>query len=145
MHILEARDGDTTLPELAAGPVVVMVVAVERGHIEGDAEAGFALIHEEAETLVGFAGFAKSGEHAHGPQPGAVAGGMHPSQIGILARQPHIVTVAVIYNIRGAVDRLHRNLAQGFVGCLALGSRIGPLAPGIVCAVATCRRRWREP
>ena len=67
MHILEARDGDTALPELAAGPVVVVVVAVERGHIEGDAEARFALIHQEAETLVGLRRLAKSGKHAHGP------------------------------------------------------------------------------
>ena len=105
LHILQTGHGHAALAELAPGPVVVVVVAVEGGHIEGDAEAGFTLVQQKAEPLVGLARFAKPGKHPHRPQAGAVAGGMHAPQVGILSRQSDIAPIVAVGNVRRAVHR----------------------------------------
>ncbi len=69
LHVGQRRHGHAARAELALGHRVVVVVAVERRHVEGDRQAGIALPEQCLEARVRLLGRAESGEHAHRPQP----------------------------------------------------------------------------
>ena len=90
LHILERGDGDPAGAELAQGFGGVGVVAHQGGEVEGDGEAGLALAQEVFEASVGLFGGAEPGEHAHGPQPAAVQGGVDAAGVGVFAGQAQV-------------------------------------------------------
>ena len=73
LHVREAADGHPAGAELAFGLGVVGVVAVERGHVVGDREAGLTRVEQLPEPGVRILRAAEPGEHAHRPGPRPVA------------------------------------------------------------------------
>ena len=71
-HVLERVDGHADLADLARGQGVVGIEAELGRQVEGDAQAGLALVEEIAIAGVGFPGGAEAGVLAHGPEPAAV-------------------------------------------------------------------------
>ena len=79
---------DPARPELALGLRVVGVVAVQRRHVVGDRQPGLAGGKQLVEPPVGVLGGAEPREHAHRPEPTAIAGRMDAAGERRLARQP---------------------------------------------------------
>ena len=105
LHVRKGGDGHAALAELAHRGRVVGVVAVQRGHVERDTQAGLALLEQVLEPLVGVLGGAEPGEHAHGPQPAAVAGGVDAAQERVLAGHVGLARLALAVVRRvGALD-----------------------------------------
>ena len=69
VHVALVGDRDADLADLAAGELVVGVVAGLGGQVEGDREAGLALGQVLAVELVGAAGVGVPGVGAHHPRP----------------------------------------------------------------------------
>ncbi len=128
LHVGQGGDGDAALAELADGFRRVRVVAVERGHVERDREARLALFEQVAEARVGFLGRAEPGEHAHGPQLAAVAGGVHAAGVGVAAGQAQVALVVEAGDIGRGVEPLDRDAGHRGEGIVALGeARLRPL------------------
>ena len=119
LHVLQRGDGDAALAELAEGLGGVGVVAVERGHVEGDREAGVALREQVLEAGVGLLGGAEAGEHAHRPELAAVAGGVDAAGEGVLAGVSDGLRV-----VSRAVRALDRAAGGGHEGVWALGCAV---------------------
>jgi len=70
-----------------------VVVAHQRGHIEGDAQASLAVIEQVAEAGVGFLGGPEAGEDADRPRLPSVARRVDAAGERVLAGIPEIVRV----------------------------------------------------
>ena len=142
LHVGEGGDGDAALAELALGGAVVGVVAVEGGHIEGGAEAGLAVLEEVLEAGVGLLGGAVAGEHAHGPEAAAVAGGMDATGVGELAGESDVLKVGGVVEAGGGVDGIHGDIGgsgeEGVADGLG-GSALPPLGLGVANLVHIVR------
>ena len=106
---LQARHGHAALAELAFAFGRVGVVAVQRGQIEGDREAGLAVLQQILEARIGFFGGTEAGEHAHRPQLAAIQRGMHAARERRIARKAEIGVVVEVGDIERRVqagDRL---------------------------------------
>ena len=124
-HVVDRIDGDTDLSDLAHGHGVVGVVADLGGQVEGDGEAGLALVEEVAVALVGLLGGAEAGILAHGPEAPAVHRGLDATGEGILAGEAE---VAVGGRVVGRVDGVEDGLAGGAERLGALGVALDRLA-----------------
>ena len=85
LHVLDRVDGNAHPPDLALGQGIVGVVADLGGQVEGDAQAGLALLEQVAVPAVRLLGIRVSRVLAHGPEPAAVHGGLRASGEGVLA------------------------------------------------------------
>ena len=112
-------------PELAQRPGIVVVVAHQRGHVEGDAEPRLAVGEQLLEAPVGLLGAAEAGEHADRPGSAAVAAGVDAAREGVLARVAEVgaIVEAVVGQVGGAVQPPDRPRGDRHEGA-------GPLLPG---------------
>ena len=104
LHVAQGVDGDAHLPHLAQGLRVVGVVAELGGQVEGDAEAGLALVQQELEALVRLFRRAVAGVLADAPQAAAVHGGLDAAGVGILAGEAHVAHVVHVRHVEGRVQ-----------------------------------------
>ena len=69
-------------------------------------------LQQVLEARVGLLGRAEAGEHAHGPEPAAVAGGVDATREGIAAGQAQVTLVVEVVRrrpgCRARLDRLRR-------------------------------------
>src|SRR5690606_4215851 len=70
--VRESVDGDAHPPDFFTDLRVVRVVPALRGQVEGDREAGSALLEEVAVATVGFLRSTEAGVLAERPQPAAI-------------------------------------------------------------------------
>ena len=124
-HVVDRVDGDADLADLAHGHGVVGVVADLGGEVEGDGEAGLALVKEVTVALVRFFGGAEAGVLAHGPETPAVHRGLDAAGEGVLAGEAE---VAVGGRVLGRVDGVEDGLAGGAERLGALGVALDRLA-----------------
>ena len=82
------RDRHAHLADFAQRHRVVGVVADLRGQIEGDRQAGLALVEQILVARVGLLGEAEAGVLAHRPQPAAVPVGWTPRVKGYSPGKP---------------------------------------------------------
>ena len=115
------RDGHAARPELALGLRVVGVVAVERGHVVGDREAGLAGVEQLAEPRVRVLGAAEAREHAHRPRPRAVARRVDAAGERRLAGH---ADVALEVHVRVPAGALPERVAVVVDGGRAAGARV---------------------
>ena len=87
LHVVERVDRHALAADLAERAHVVGVVAHQRRHVEGGAQARLAVVEQVAEALVGLLGGAEAGELAHRPQPAAVHARVDAAGERILARE----------------------------------------------------------
>ena len=87
LHVGERGDGDADLADLARGHRVVGVVADLGRQVEGDGEAGLALVEEVAVAAVRLLGVAEAGVLAHRPEAAAVHRGLDAARERELARE----------------------------------------------------------
>ena len=128
-HVGQRRYRHSASPEFSLGLDVVGVVAVQGGHVEGHAKTGLPAVQEELESGVGFLGQAKTGEHAHGPQPFPVTCGVDAPQIRVLSRQTHVIQVVGFRQVFRSINRFHRDLGWCFVAGPAQGTGGNLLPP----------------
>jgi hypothetical protein len=83
LYVGDGGDRDALAADLAASPLVIGVVAHQRGHIEGRREAGLPLAKEEVEASVGVLGRAVAGKLAHRPVAAPVHALVGAAQEGI--------------------------------------------------------------
>ena len=131
-HVGQRADGHAALAELAQRLGRVAVVAVERRHVEGDAEAGLALAQQVAEARVGLLGRAEAGEHAHRPQPAAVHGRVDAACVGILAGEADVAQIIAVRDVSRRVKPLHRRGGDGDELVLPLREAVEGLLEGRV-------------
>jgi len=96
LHIVNGGDGDADLADLARRHDVIAVITDLGGQVEGDREAGLALVEQEAVALVGFLGGGVAGVLAHGPEAPAVHGGLDAAREGVLAGEAELLEVAAL-------------------------------------------------
>ena len=118
LHVVERVDRDALAPHLAERARVVRVVAHQRRHVEGRAQAGLAVVEQVAEALVGLLGGPEPGELAHRPQPAAVHARVHAAGERRLAREPDPLLERA--HVLRRVERSDRLTGEG-------GERDGPL------------------
>src|SRR5262249_59586765 len=82
------------------------VVAHLGRQVEGDAEAGLALIEQESVALVRLGGRAEACVLPHRPQPPPVHRGVDPARVRKRARRPQGLASGIDGDVGGAVDRL---------------------------------------
>ena len=128
-YVIDRVDGDAHLADLAHGHGVIGVVADLRRQVEGDGEAGLALLEEVAVALVRLLCGAEAGVLAHGPEAPAVHGGLDAAGEGVLAGEAE---VAVAGGILGGVNGVEDGLAGGAKRLGALGVALDRLAVGSV-------------
>ena len=134
LHVRQAADRHAAGPELALGHRVVMVVAVQGRHVVRDREAGAAGGDQLLEAIVRVLGGAEAGEHAHRPQPAAMAGRMDAAREGRLAGQAEVVDLV-------PADRVAVRRAEPVARAARVGV-IGGVAPGRpACRADRSRRR----
>ena len=124
LHVGQRADRHAALAELAQRLGRVAVVAVERRHVKGHAQAGLALLEQIAEAGVGLLGRAEAGEHAHGPQLAAVQGGMHAARVRILAGEAEIAHVVHAGDVGRRVQPVDGRGGGGDELRLALGEAV---------------------
>ena len=122
LHVREARDGDAARPELALRLGVIRVIAVERRHVVRDGQAGLTGREQLAEAGVRVLRRAEPGEHAHRPQPAAIAGRMDPAREGRLPGEADRVQRIGLGHGPRPVQRLDRHVADR--------REVAPFAPG---------------
>ena len=133
LHVGQRADGHAARAELTFRLGIVRVVAVQRGHVVGDREAGLAGAQELVEALVGVLGRAEAGEHAHRPQARPVAGGVDAARERRLARVADVAqrievrpgAVARPQAVAEVVDR--RRTAAASAGALQVERRVKPV------------------
>ena len=103
---------------------MVGVVAHEGGHVEGRRQAGPAGAEQVLEPRVRVLGGAEAGEHAHGPEPGAVHRCVDATGVGVRAG---VGPVAV-----DALDGHAGHRLEGDVAAAARRWRCPPVAPGVL-------------
>ena len=113
LHVVHGGDGDADLADFAVGDGVVGVVADLRGEVEGDGEAGLTVLQQIAIALVGLFGAGEAGILAHGPEAGAIHGGLDAAGEGVFAGEAELVHVVGVF-VFG--ERQARKLEAG--GCL---------------------------
>ena len=87
-HVGQGVDGHPDLADLAGGHRVVGVVAHLGRQVEGDAEAGLAVLQQVAEAGVGLGGRPEAGVLAHRPGPAAVHGRVDAAGERVAPRLP---------------------------------------------------------
>ncbi len=85
LHVLQRRDGDPDLADLAVGGRRVGIVAHLRGQVEGHREPRLPLVEEESIALVGLGRRAESRVLPHGPEPRAIHARVDAARVGELA------------------------------------------------------------
>ncbi len=93
LHVVDGGDGDADLADFAVGDGVVGIVADLRGEVEGDGEAGLTVLEEIAIALIGIFGAGEAGILAHGPEAGAIHGGLDAAGEGVFAGEAELVEV----------------------------------------------------
>jgi hypothetical protein len=120
LHVGQRADRHAALAELAQRLGRVAVVAVERGHVEGHAQAGLSLAEQVAEAGVGLLGRAEAREHAHGPQLASVQRGMDAPRVWVLAGEADVSQIVGVRDVGWRVQPLHRRGGGGDEAFLAL-------------------------
>ncbi len=113
------------LPTSPSARGVVGIVAHEGGEIESGGEARLAVSEEIAKALVGVFGGAEAGELAHGPEAGAVHGGVNAAGVGRLAREAEVAGGIPVGEVGGGVEA-----ADGIAGD---GGEVGLALGGLAC------------
>ena len=114
---------------------MVGVAAHLRGEVEGDGEAGLAVLREVLEAGVGLLGGAETSVLAHGPGLAAVHGRVGAAGVGVLARVPELLGVVEAFEIVGPVDGfdldpgLRATLVGAFLGVHCASS---PVVSGVL-------------
>ena len=90
LHIGQRGDAHPALAELSRRQRIVVVVAHQRGHVEGDAQPRLPVVEQAAEAHVGLLRAAEAREHPDRPRPPAIAGRMHAARVRVLARQTQV-------------------------------------------------------
>ncbi len=108
-HVLERTDGDAALAELAQRFGRVGVVAHQRSEVEGDRQAGVALLDQVLVTGVGLLRRAEPGEHPHRPQPTALPGRVNAARERVLAGKAEVGEVVDIGDVQRRVQPLDRD------------------------------------
>ena len=107
----------------------VGVVAHQRGHVEGRAEARLAVLEQVVEALVGLLGGAEAGELAHRPQPPAVHRRVDAARERRLAREADPLGRR---QVGVGVERAHRLPRQRRERCEPLRRALVFLAPALL-------------
>ena len=120
LHVGQRVDGDTGPTHFALGQRVVGVAPEQRRHVEGRRQAVTTGAQQLLEPFVGVRRRAEPGELAHGPQPGAVHGGVRPPGVGELPGQ--LRPLRPVHGLDGTPDIVSKRAARR-------GERSNPL-PG---------------
>ena len=88
LHVVDGADRHADSADLAGGELGIGVVAHLGGQVEGDGEAGLALLEQVAEAFVGLGRGGEAGVLAHRPQSAAVHRRLHATREGELAGHP---------------------------------------------------------
>jgi len=111
-HVGERRDRDAALPHLTFGARMIGVVAHQRREVEGDRQAGLAVLEQELVPLIGVFRRPEAGELPHRPQPPAIHGGVNPAGERVLARRAELTGVIEAGEISGGVQGLPLDVAH---------------------------------
>ena len=87
LHVLDARDGDADLADLADDSRVIRVVAHLRREVERDGEPGLSMREQRAEPRVRIQSGPEPGVLAHRPKPTAIHRRLHAARVRRLAWQ----------------------------------------------------------
>ena len=120
-HVGQAGDGYPTSAKLTLGLRVVGVIAVQRRHVKGDRKPGFAMVQQVLVAGVGLLGRAKSGEHAHRPQPAPVHRGVHTPGARIFAGKAKIAVIVEFGHIQGGIKAVNGRAGGRHEPLLPLG------------------------
>jgi len=113
LHVLDGVDGHPDLADFTHGKRVVTVVTGLRGQMEGDAQAGLALIQQVAVAFVGLLGGPKTGVLTHGPIAAAIHGRLYPTGVG---KHPRIGEIPVVIHpghIQRGIEPLDGSAGNG--------------------------------
>ena len=108
---------------------MVGIVSHDRGHIEGHAQPGLALLQQVAIAPVGVGGIAETGKLAHRPEAPAVHIGLHTPGKGIAARKPQVAQVIELRRVVRRVKIFYLFPGYCLKGFPALPLRVGLFAP----------------
>src|SRR5690606_1046771 len=109
----EGRYRDPFPPDLAAGHGAVAVVAHERGHVEGRAEAGLPVAEKVFESSVSVFGGAEAGELAHSPEAAPVHSAVYAACVGKLTGVAYFGFGVETSEIAGVGERRHVHAGYG--------------------------------
>ena len=137
VHVGQRIDGHAAGAEFALGPGFVVVVAHERGHVEGDGEAVVAGRQQVVVALVRLLHGAKAAEHADGPGLAAVAGAVDAAREGVGAGQVDVALVVEAGHVGGVVEPLNGAARDGHEGAGQLAALGGH---GLVVGLAQFAR-----
>ena len=112
-HVGQRVDRHPDLADLAGGHRVVGVVAHLGGQVEGDAEAGLAVVEQVAEAGVGLGGRPEAGVLAHRPGPAPVHGRVDAAGERVAPRLPQGGLGVEAGEVGGPVGHLDRDARFG--------------------------------
>ena len=129
LHVGQRRHGHAAGTELTERTRVVGVVAVQRGHIKGDGQAGLSLVQQELEPLVGLGRPAEPGEHAARPETPPVPSLVDAPEVGELAGKVVPDDTPIAGAVDGCIDLFNRYLRGSPELRLPLAGGVLPAAP----------------
>ena len=127
LHIGQRGDGDAHLAHLRQRHRVVRVVADLRRQVEGDGEAGLAVLQQVAVALVGLLRIAEAGVLAHSPEPAAVHGGLDAAGVRVLAREPEPLQITPAVYILAGVNWVYWGPIRRLEGVVAFWAALDGL------------------
>ena len=113
-----------TLPTSPSAIVVVGVVADLRRQVEGDGDAGLALLEQVLVAAVRLLGVGEAGVLAHGPETAAIHRWLYAAGEGILAGEGEVVDVLEAVAVIRRVERAHRFTGRRLERDVALDGRL---------------------
>ncbi len=122
LHVTQRGNGHTALAELPPGLDGVGVIADQRGIVEGGAEARLTVAQQVPEACVGLLRRSEAGEHAHGPQPAPVTGGMDGPGEGVTGWAGRGHRIGQVLDIQRCIHPLQRHARPGGEPRQPLGS-----------------------
>ncbi len=123
-HILQRIDDDSHLAHLSMGFGRIRVVPDLGREVEGNAQAGLALLQKIAKSAIGLLRRSEAGVLPHRPEAPPVHRGLNAPREGVFPGKAELRLVIPLAEIERSVEALHRNPRMRFKLILAFG---GPL------------------